>query len=177
VLYANAYAQKEKDGDARKEYEAALQINPDLPAVNFRLGYLLYKDGEYASAAEYFRKEVKLNPSYADANMFLGQALHNLGQEDEAIGYLRKSIALDGRWASAYRALVAALGSKLDLEAAVEVLRTAERQFPEDASFPAQLASLLTRLNRSDEALREQERFRALQSTNASKERAVTPRP
>jgi tetratricopeptide (TPR) repeat protein len=177
VLYANAYAQKEKDVEARKEYEAALQMNPDLPAVNFRLGYLFYKDGEYASAADYFRKEVKLNPSYADANMFLGQALHNLGREDEAIGYLRKSIALDGRWPSAYRALVAALGSKLDLEAAVEVLRTAERQFPEDASFPAQLASLLTRLNRSDEALREQERFRALQSTNASKERVLTPRP
>jgi len=177
VLYANAYAQKEKDAEARKEYEIALRANPDLPAVNFRLGYLFYKDGEYASAADYFRKEVKLNPSYADANMFLGQALHNLSQEDEAIGYLRKAIAFDGRWASAYRALVAALGSKGDLEGAVEVLRKAEQQFPDDASFPAQLASLLTRLDRTDEALREQERFRALQSANASRENAVTPKP
>ena len=145
--------------------------------MNFRLGYLLYKDGEYASAADYFQKEVKLNPSYADANMFLGQSLHNLGQEDEAIKYLRKAIALDGRWAIAYRALVAALGSKGDLEGAVEVLRQAEAQFPDDPGFPAQLASLLTRLNRTDEALREQERFRALQSANASKESVVKPKP
>ncbi|MEO7144009.1 MAG: tetratricopeptide repeat protein [Bryobacteraceae bacterium] len=173
VLYANAYVQKGNDAEARKEYQEALHLKPDLPAVNFRLGFLLYEDGEYIPAAECFRRELALNPSYSDANMFLGQTLHNLGREEEAIVYLRKAIALDTRSELAYKALVAALGEKGDLEGAVEILRMAEKEFPADPSFPAQLASMLTRLNREEEALKEQEKFRVLKQSERSRERAI----
>ena len=170
VLYANAYVQKENDAEARKEYQEALRLKPDLPAVNFRLGFLLYKDGEYVPAAECFRKELALNPSYSDANLFLGQTLRNLGREEEAIVHLRKAVALDTRSELAYRALVAALGEHGDLEGAVEILRMAEKEFPADPTFPAQLASVLTRLNREEEALKEQEKFRVLKQSERNRE-------
>jgi tetratricopeptide (TPR) repeat protein len=173
VLYANAYVLKNNDSEARKEYQEALRLNPDLPAVNFRLGFLLYKDGDYVSAADYFRKELSFNPAYSDANLFLGQTLRNLGRADEAIVYLRKAIALDSRSELAYKALVAALGEKGDLEGAVEILRTAEKEFPSDPSFPAQLASVLTKLNREEEALQEQEKFRVLKQSESKRERPV----
>lgn len=173
VLYANAYAQKENDAEARKEYQEALRLKPDLLAVNFRIGFLLYKDGEYVPAAEYFRRELALNPSYSDANMFLGQTLRNLGRDEEAIVHLRKAIGLDKRSELAYRALVAALGEKGDLNGAVEILKMAEKEFPSDASFPAQLASVLARLNREEEALKEQDKFRALKQSERSREKPV----
>ncbi len=169
VLYANAYAQQGHDADARKEYQEALRLKPDLPAINFRLGFLLYKEGEYDPAAECFRKELTINPSYSDANLFLGQTLHNLGQEEEAAVHLRKAIALDRRSELAYKALVAVLSGKGDLDGAVEILRMAEKAFPADPSFPAQLASVFTKLNREPEALREQEKFRALKQAAESK--------
>jgi tetratricopeptide (TPR) repeat protein len=171
VLYANAYVQKHNDAEARKEYEEALRLKPDLPAVNFRLGFLFYNDGEYSPAAECFRKELTLNPGYSDANLFLGQTLRNLGREDEAIVHLRKAIALDNRSELAYKALVAALSEKGDFESAVEFLRVAEKEFPADPSFPAQLASVLMKLNREAEALKEQEKFRALQQSAADRDK------
>lgn len=170
VLYADAYAQKEDDAAARKEYREALRLQPDLPAVNFRLGFLLYKEGEYLSAVEYLRKEISLNPTYSDANLFLGQALRSLGREDEAIVHLRNAVALDARSEHAYQALVAVLSEKGDLEGAVKVLRAAEKEFPADPAFPAQLARVLTRLNREEEALKEQEKFRTLKQAEQNRE-------
>lgn len=177
VLYANAYLQKGNDVEARREYQEALRMKPDLPAVNFRLGLLLYKDGEYVPAAECFRKELALSPSYADANLFLGQTLRNLGQQEEAIPYLKRTIELDSRSELGYRALVATLGEKGDLNGAVEILRMAENEFPANASFPAQRASLLTRLNRGAEALKEQEKFRALRQAGRNQKKAVEKTP
>jgi tetratricopeptide (TPR) repeat protein len=177
VLYANAYVKKDNEAEARKEYQEALRLNPDLPAVNFRLGFLLYQSGEYSSAAEYFRKELALNPSYSDANLFLGQTLHILGREEEAIAHLRKAIALDNRSELAYRALVAAVGQMGDLKGAVEILRIAEKEFPADPSFPAQLASVLTKLNREEEALQEQEKFRVLKLSERDREKPVEKKP
>jgi tetratricopeptide (TPR) repeat protein len=177
VLYANAYVNKGNDAEARKEYEEALRMKPDLPAVNFRLGFLFYKDGEYTPAAECFRKELALNASYSDARLFLGQTLRSLGHEDEAIVHLRQAIVLDRRSQLAYGALVAALRDKGDLNGAVEVLRGAEKEFPADSSFPAQLAGVLARLNREDEALREQEKYRVLKQAERNLEKAVDKQP
>lgn len=171
VLYANAYVQKHSDAEARKEYEEALRLKPDLPAVNFRLGFLFYNDGEYTPAAECFRKELALNPAYSDANLFLGQTLRNLGREDEAIVHLRNAIALDSRSELAYKALVAAFSEKGDLESALEFLRVGEKEFPADPSFPAQLASVLMKLNREAEALKEQKKFRALQQSAPNRDK------
>jgi tetratricopeptide (TPR) repeat protein len=177
VLYANAYMQKDQNPAARKEYQEALRLQPDLPGVNFRLGFLLYKDDQYPAAADCFRKEVALNPSYSDANLFLGQTLRILGKNDEAVVYLRKAIDLDPRSDLGYRALVSILTGKGDLNGAVVVLRKAEKQFPEDAGFPAQLAKILTRLNREEEAFAEQEKFRALKEAERMRNRTAGDKP
>jgi tetratricopeptide (TPR) repeat protein len=177
VLYANAYVQKGNDAEARREYQEALRLSPDLPAVNFRLGFLFYKEGDYIPAADCFRRELALNPSYSDANMFLGQTLHHLGRDEEATVYLRQAIALDSRSELAYRALVAALGEKGDLDRAVEILRMAEKTFPDDPSFPAQLASMLMRLNREEEALKEQQKFRELKRSERNRAKVTEAKP
>jgi tetratricopeptide (TPR) repeat protein len=162
ALYANAYAAKENYDEARREYREALQLDPNLPGVNFRLGVLLFKSGDHAQAATFFRQELNLNPGYSDANLFLGETLRRLGREAEALGYLRRALEADDRSILAYRSLATALTDKGDLSGAAEILERAEKAFPEDPTFPAQLARLFSRLNRQQDAVRQKERYSAL---------------
>jgi tetratricopeptide (TPR) repeat protein len=165
VLYGNAYAQKSRDAQAIREYREALRVKPDLPGVNFRLGYLLYRNNEYALAAECFRQEITLNPFYSDASLLLAQTLRHLGRLNEAASFFRKAIELDPTSDLAYRALVGILTEQGNLGTAVEILRQAEKLFPTDPGFPAQLARILFSLNREEEALQEQEKFRLLKQS------------
>jgi len=59
----------------------------------------------------------------------------------------------------------------------VEILRMAEKEFPDDPSFPAQLAGVLTKLNREEEALKEQQKFRELKQAERKREKAVETKP
>lgn len=173
VLYGNAHFQKDRDEEARTEYEEALRGNAKLPGVNFRLGYIAFRKGEAARAEPYFRRELELNDKYSDASLFLGETLRQLGREEESLPYYRRAIALDARSELAYRALVAALTGKGDLTGAAEVLALAEKEFPADPSFPAQLARVLTRLHREEEALHAQARFKTLMQAQRAREKTV----
>lgn len=177
VLYANAYFLKDQAEDSRKEYQEALRLDPRLPGVNFRLGYLLYNSGDYTTAAQHFERELTLNPAYSDASLFLGQALRQLGRDDEAIDRFRQAISLDAGSELAYSALATALTDRSDLAGAAETLAKAELAFPADPRFPALHAKILTRLNRKAEALRAQERYRSLAAAQRSRERQVPVRP
>jgi tetratricopeptide (TPR) repeat protein len=173
VLYANAHMLKDREEEARKEYEEAIALDPKLPGVNFRLGYIAFRNGGHAQAETYFRRELQLNPTYSDANLFLGETLRQLGRAEECLPYYRKAIETDPKSGLAYRALVTVLTDKGDLEGAAAMLTKAETQFPSDPSFPAQLARILTRLHRDDEARRQQARFRTLMEQQRRLEKPV----
>jgi len=173
VLYGNAHVLKNEDEEAGKEYEEALRLNPRLPGVNFRLGYIAFRNNEHTRAEGYFRQELQLSPRSSDASLFLAETLRQLGRQEEAIPYYRKAIALDPRTELAYRALVAALTGKGDLAGAAEVLQQAEEVFPSDASFPAQLARVLTKLHRDEEARLQQARFKTLMEQQRLREKKV----
>lgn len=173
VLYGNAHFLKDRDDEARKEYEEALRGNANLPGVNFRLGYIAFRKGEAARAEPYFRRELELNDKYSDTSLFLGETLRQLGREEEALPHYRRAIALDTRSELAYRALVAVLTGKGDLAGAAEVLARAEKEFPVDPSFPAQLARVLTKLHREEEALHAQARFKTLMQAQRERERKL----
>lgn len=173
VLYGNAQFAKDRDAEAGKEYEEALRLNPALPGVNFRLGYLAFRNNEFVGAEAFFRRELQVSPRHSDASLYLAETLRQLGRQDEAIPYYRAAIALDSRTELAYRALAAALTDKGDLEGAADVLQKAEKEFPSDASFPAQLARIFTRLRRDEEARTQQARFKALREQQRLREKTV----
>ncbi len=176
VLYADAYMAKDQQSDARKEYEEALRLSPILPTVAFRVGYIHFSNGDYDKAEAYFRRELRVNPSYSDANLFLGETLRQLGRVEAAIPYYRTAVALDSKLELAYRALASALTDEGDLSGALEVLANAGTRFPEDPSFPAQLARIFTRLHRDEEALRQQARFKTLMEQQRRREKGVEMR-
>jgi tetratricopeptide (TPR) repeat protein len=57
---------------------------PD-PAMFFQLGYLRYKNGDYAGAVSALEKAVQAIPEYSNAKYFLGLSYFELGRKEDAL--------------------------------------------------------------------------------------------
>jgi len=162
MVLGNAAFGLEKDQEAREEYAKALALNPKLPNVNYRLGFVAYQAGQDETAEKYFREELKIEPEHSDTWLFLGETLRRLGKTKEAIPYLQHALKLDPANSLNYGALATALTETNQLQDAVSVLEQAEKRFPADPAFPSQLARLLARLDRKEEAEQAAQRARSL---------------
>jgi tetratricopeptide (TPR) repeat protein len=170
LVLGNAAFALEKDREARAEYAKALALNPKLPNLNFRIGFLAYQAGEDEAAEKYFREELKIEPDHSDTWLFLGETLKRRGRTREALPYLRRAMALEPGSSLPYGALATALTETNQLTAAAGILEQAEKRFPSDPSFPAQLARLLARLNRKEEAEQAAQRARSLLALKLQKQ-------
>jgi tetratricopeptide (TPR) repeat protein len=162
MVLGNAAFALDKDQEARAEYGKALASNPNLPNVNYRLGFLAYQAGEDEPAERYFRAELKIQPEHSDTWLFLGETLKRRGKTKEAIPYLRHALALDPGSSLGYGALATALTETNEIPEAVDVLERAERRFPDEAAFPGQLARVYALLDRKAEAEKAAQRARTL---------------
>ncbi len=72
-----------------------VSINPELPQVQWALGYVyLYRD-EFDNAIAALERAITLSPSYADGYGLLALVNNNLGQAEEAIRLLEKGMELN----------------------------------------------------------------------------------
>jgi tetratricopeptide (TPR) repeat protein len=152
VLVGDAYYKAAKDAEARQEYLAAVKLMPDLFEANFRLAYMAFEAGEYASATQYYQRALAVKPRHTEANVYLGETLRRERRIPEAIEQLRRAIQLDPKAALAYDSLSKALSDAGRLPEAVATLCSAEKEFPEDSSFPAMRARILRRMGRIEDA-------------------------
>jgi len=162
LLLGDAYSAKNDDSDAQDEYRQALERGKNLPIVHFKLGYIAFKRGEYPAAEQDFRQEIGLNPTFGDACLYLGLSLRRMGKVSEAIPFLQTAVAREPTDPLTYDALAAAQIDSKQLPAALQTLQKGENRFPQDGSFPAQLASVLRRLGRTDEAQQQSQRAEVL---------------
>ena len=63
------------------EFKRALELNPELPAVNVSPGRSLSEMSRADEAAEHFRRELQLNPNDFDSNLRLGMHLQKAEQD------------------------------------------------------------------------------------------------
>jgi tetratricopeptide (TPR) repeat protein len=86
--HARAGFAAERAGDADgaiRQYERALQLNPDNPHAHERLAHLLYHAKHQRDAAlEHGRQAVRLNPASGQAHFVLGQILLSEGDSQGA---------------------------------------------------------------------------------------------
>jgi tetratricopeptide (TPR) repeat protein len=176
ILLGDAHFKKSEYVDAKKEYLAAEKIMPDLFEPNFRLAYLAFEAGEYPTAVEFYRKALAVKPRHTEANIYLGEALRREQKTQEAIVQLRRAIQLDAKSALAYDSLSKALADAGRLREAAEVLGTAEKQFPEESSFPAMRARILNRLGRAAEAKQAARRAQQIIDARNKKDALVGPK-
>lgn len=60
----------------------------------FQLGFLYFKNQDYAGSVPYFEKTLAVDPEFVPALLNLGLAKMQLKQNPEAVGYLRRAVAL-----------------------------------------------------------------------------------
>lgn len=174
VLLGDAHFKMSELAEARQEYLTALKLMPDLFEPNFRLAYLAFEAGENTAAIEYYRHALALRPHHTEANIYLGEALRRDHRLPEAIAQLKRAIDLDPKVPLSYDSLSKAESDAGALAQAVSTLRDAEKQFPNDSSFPATRARILARMGKPEEAREAAARAREIMEEKLNKQASVS---
>ncbi len=128
-----------------------------LPVLYYYEGYIHWSGENWEAAARAFQRALAANPGYVDASMLLAACLEKMGRPGDAIKVLDR--ALTNRayafpekiWLN--RALIEKRMGRIDL--ALADLRRAVEIRPQYYRGHWELARVLDRLGRSDEALAE----------------------
>jgi tetratricopeptide (TPR) repeat protein len=98
TLYLDALARHREGSlqEAKKLYEAALKISPDLASAWNNLGAIYMKERNYSAALSVLQKALRIKPN--DADPYYNLACLYALQKDIARGlsYLKKAVSVDG---------------------------------------------------------------------------------
>jgi TolB-like protein/Tfp pilus assembly protein PilF len=120
--------------DARIEFEAAIQIDPNNARAFFQLGRTLQLLGDQETAISHVEKAIRLNPrdpNVAGLYQTLGACHLLLGHVNQALDLLRKARAANPRLYYTHFWLAGALGLWGDLDEAKTVLAEGIKLKPE----------------------------------------------
>ena len=176
ILLGDAHFKMSEEAEARKEYLTAVTLMPDLFEPNFRLAYLAFEAAEYSSAEQYYRRALAVKPRHTEANIYLGETLRRERKIPQAIEQLRRAIQMDAKAALAYDSLAKSLADAGRLPEAADVLGQAEREFPDNSSFPAMRARVLSRMGKMGEAKQAARRAAEIIDERNKKDALVEPK-
>lgn len=80
--------------DARKEFQAELQVDPHNAGAEYILGEMARQAQQWEDAIEHFSKASTLDASFADAFLGLGFSLNSVGRFAEAVAPLEAGVKL-----------------------------------------------------------------------------------
>ncbi len=104
TLYSQALALQRKGSlqQAKKLYEAALEISPNLVSALNNIGVIYMKEKNYGAARGVLEKAVKIKPNYVDPYYNLACLYALQKNVDRSLSYLKKTVSVDEaarRWA------------------------------------------------------------------------------
>ncbi len=141
--------------EAVEQYRAALELDPESASARYNLGASLAREGEFEEAERHLRVALEQKPN-TQTHTGLGVVLMQLGRLEDAAAQLQSAIEADASNAAAYDHLGTIQIARGDLEAAAATYRDLTRNRPSAAAH-RELAQVLERLGRLDEARRESE--------------------
>ncbi len=112
--------------EARRAYERALEMDPDLAEARVNLGRLLHQAGDPAAAEVHYRAALALGP-HATAAYDLGLVLEDLQRPQDAIAAYRRAIEIDPGLADAHYNLARLLEATGDPQGALRHLAHCKR--------------------------------------------------
>jgi tetratricopeptide (TPR) repeat protein len=164
------YAALRKIPEAEKEYLEALRQRPGTPGIHLALGDLYATASQWPKAEEQFRTEAKLEPGNAEAAYRLGSALLEQGKIQDAKTELVRADHLRPGMPETLYTLGKAQSLTGDLTGAEKSWRQVIA-FEKNSSLAAQahfgLAGLYRKQGKTEEAERELQAYRQLQTSNA----------
>lgn len=109
---------------ARAILDQALKTYPREYLFVSLLGYLHYKNGDYSSAEQAFRKSIEINPHSPATYAYLNAALLRQNRNDEALHVLQQGLQISPYW-ELYTNLGTSLFAKGDYLGAVKAFESA----------------------------------------------------
>lgn len=159
-LDAEALEMQGKWDQAAKQYELALQQNPNAPGIHFRLGRLLLSKPNPGpdmaeQAKKQFEAELQIDPSNAGAEYVLGELAREAQQWPEAIQHFSRATKLDAGFGDAFLGLGQSFISTQQYAEAVAPLQAAVKLEPLNPATHYLLATAYSRTGHKEEADRE----------------------
>ncbi len=146
--------------EATEQYRKSLELDPESASAHYNLAASLARSNEFPEAERHFRAALEKKPN-TQTHAGLGFVLWKLDRVDEAIAQLQHAIEADPKNAAAYDQLGTILVQQGEFEEAASTYRRLVRNQPSAAAH-RELAQVLTRLGRPDEARKEMEIAKAL---------------
>jgi tetratricopeptide (TPR) repeat protein len=152
-LLGDAYAGRERYGDAIHEYETALGANPDDVTLYLALGDAYFSNMQFKVAEQTFARAIKMDPLNAQAYYMRGYALVQLHQPNEAIPLLQRALELNPHIQGGHAEIGKAYAESGQIRAAVQHLELVS-DTDTDGSLHFQLYTLYRRLGENEKAQR-----------------------
>lgn len=84
VQLGRIYQLQRRRSDAARQYERALELEPEHPTALHRFGEIKMKDGDLEGAVKLLRRSLLVAPDQYQAHYLLGQAYYRMGDQDAA---------------------------------------------------------------------------------------------
>jgi tetratricopeptide (TPR) repeat protein len=139
--------------------DAAIAMEPDQARLRYFRGSILFRAGRNAEAAPEFLKALELDPYMTDAHNFLGTVYSQMGRLTEAETHYQKALAYPAYPTPelVYLNLALLHATQGNDEKALSSLRRSVEINPRYYKAHFELASLLDRVGKLNEAAREYE--------------------
>ena len=145
---AFAYASIGEVDKALEEYHKLKEYAPHYAEIDFNLGALYLKKGEFYRAEYYLREMLRLNPYHSAARANLGLLYKQTGRIDSAIKEFEKAIELDPRLYPAYWDLAELYRIKKDYKKALYWLEKLRKLKGEDGKLNSVIRILRDRIEK-----------------------------
>lgn len=142
---------------ARRDLDAALRLNPNLPGIYTLAGTARDKTGEAKEAESAFRSALKQNADDFDANLYLGAILYKRRELGEAKIYLDKALRLQPSSSMARYEVAMLKSASQNYDAAAQDLEDLVKDDPQWLEPHVELASLYYRLHRTADGAKERQ--------------------
>jgi tetratricopeptide (TPR) repeat protein len=172
--YANAQIQESLDRSsaAMQEYRHALERNPAMPDVHYKIGRLILRESRTPDALERakleFQQELAISPANADAEYELGEIDREQNRYQPAISHFERAVQYHPDFFEARVAMAKVLLTTGQTAAAVPYLQAAAQLEPANKVPHYLLASAYKTLGNPDRAAKEFAVYRKLDVNNSS---------
>jgi protein O-mannosyl-transferase len=138
--------------EAIRHFERALELQRSLVGAHYNLGLAEAGRGRFAVAIQHFEQTLRLRPEHVGAELNWGVALVLSDRVAEARPHFERALQLEPEAAELRQTYGRALLSVGDLEGALAQMRVARQIDPALPGVDRDLAFILHRLGRADEA-------------------------
>lgn len=181
--YMLAAQSRLKRGDldpARRNYDAAMRLDPNLPGLYTLGGMIMDYTGDRKGAMTAYQMGLKANPNDFEARLRLGALLYDQRQLDAATEQLHRALDLDPTSRFARYELARVERAQGQEEAAAKDLEEVVRAEPDWLPPHIELASLYYRLKRPEDGAREKQivdRLTEVERQLRTKSQIISPQP